>query len=257
MSDDVVTLALEGDVSLADFARATQAFDHLLRSLTRTVTPHSDLEWFVEHLDSGSAVMTARPEGTDLRQAESVSEAYRAVGRSLSEHEPIPYPPEVVESARQITNLINGRIPSVRFETARDTYVIDMPLLQGPTLSIVERERTITARGAVEGVVQTLSNRKGLRFTLYDVLFDKAVSCYLRQGQESLMRDVWGKRAIVEGTVTRDPNSGRPLAIRGITDVQLVRDRERGAYRRARGVAPAHPGDQSPEELIRQLRDAE
>ena len=89
MSDDVVTLALEGDVSLADFARATQAFDHLLRSLTRTVTPHSDLEWFVEHLDSGSAVMTARPEGTDLGQAESVSEAYRAVGRSLSEHEPI------------------------------------------------------------------------------------------------------------------------------------------------------------------------
>ena len=254
MADDIVTLALDGEISVADFAQAVQAFSGLLKALTDTVAPNSDIEWMIERLDTSSAIMTARAESENVQQVESVTQAYSVIGRSMSVSEPIPYAPVVVQYARSITSLINGRIPNVRFETQRETFIVDT----APGIAFsVAREKVIVARGAVLGTVQTVSNRKGLRFTLYDAVFDKAVSCYLREHQEEMMRDVWGKRAIVEGTVTRDPDTGRPLAIRQITDVQLTAEPMRGAYRAARAIALTAPDAESPEDVIRRLRDAE
>jgi hypothetical protein len=254
MPDDVVTLALDGELSVEEFAKAAQAFSGLLKSLTQAVAPSADLEWMVERLDTSSAIMSARADSEDVQQVERVTSAYLVVGRSLSAREPIPYPPDVVRYSRDITNLIDRRVPHVRFETARETFLVDARY--GSVVS-VSHEKVLTARGAVRGTIQTLSNRKGLRFTLYDSVFDKAVSCYLREGQDNMMRHVWGKLAYVEGTVTRDPETGRPLAIRRITDVQLVREREPGSYRRARGIAPTSANDDAPENVIRRLRDAE
>ena len=79
------------------------------------------------------------------------------------------------------------------------------------------------AYGGVTGRIQTLSSRGGLRFTLFDTLFDRAVSCYLAEGQEELMRDVWGRMAVVEGLVTRDRATGRPQVIRSVRGVTVVR----------------------------------
>ena len=93
--------------------------------------------------------------------------------------------------------------------------------------------------------------------TLYDSVFDKAASCYLETGQDSIMRDAWGRRAIVEGMVTRDPESARPLIVRRISHVELVTEYPPGSYRLARGILPRRSGDPTPEEAIRRVRDAE
>lgn len=256
MPDETVTLSIDGDVSLQDFASATAAFSGLLQALTESVAPGSGVEWFIEHLDSGSAVMTARAEtGTD-EEVERISVAYVSVGRSLSAFEPIPYSPETNRYAGQLVSLIDGRIPRIGFENSRETQVVERPAsLRAPIFIAPAPQPLLVSRGAVEGVIQTLSNRRGLRFTLYDSVFDKAVSCYLRREQEPIMRDSWGRRAYVEGTVTRAPATGRPLSIRQITAVEVIPDREAGTYRRARAIAPG--GTESPENRIRRLRDAE
>ena len=103
----------------------------------------------------------------------------------------------------------------------------------------------------MEGRIETVTRRKGLRFTLYDSLDDKAVSCYLEDGQEKLMRGAWGRRALVEGWVSRDPATGRPLTIRRVSHVELLPDVESGGYRRARGVVPVGTGGLSEAEAIR------
>ena len=113
-----------------------------------------------------------------------------------------------------------------------------------------------TALGAVEGLVQTLSNRGGLRFILYDLVFDKAVSCYLDPGREDVMIDAWGQRAIVEGDVSRSTADGRPLTIRSVSRVSLVDDPPADSYLRARGAVPLRTGAPMPEETIRKIRDA-
>lgn len=65
----------------------------------------------------------------------------------------------------------------------------------GSDIARSPRPNYISAYSAIEGVVQTLTSRRGLRFTLFDSLHDQAVSCYLEDGQEELMRGVWGRRA--------------------------------------------------------------
>ena len=112
------------------------------------------------------------------------------------------------------------------------------------------------AYGGVTGRIQTLSSRGGLRFTLFDTLFDRAVSCYLAEGQEELMRDVWGRMAVVEGLVTRDRVTGRPQVIRGVRRVAIVREADPDAYLASRGVLREGTARRSPEEAIRELRSA-
>jgi len=118
------------------------------------------------------------------------------------------------------------------------------------------RTTYLGAYGAVEGRVQTVTSRRGLRFTLYDSLYDHAVSCYLGEKQEELMRGVWGRRAVVEGWISRDPISGRPVAIRRIFNVTVLPDVAPGSYEKARGALPYDPADVAPEERVRQVRDA-
>lgn len=103
--------------------------------------------------------------------------------------------------------------------------------------------------------MQTLSSRGSLRFTLYDLVFDKAVSCYLEPGHEETMRGVWGKLASVEGWVTRDTLTGRPISVRRITSVQPRREVEPGSFREARGAVRAGPDAERPEVAIRRMRD--
>jgi hypothetical protein len=102
-----------------------------------------------------------------------------------------------------------------------------------------------------------LTNRGSLRFTLYDLLNDKAVSCYFSEGKQELIRDMWGKLAIVEGIVSRDPINGRPLVIRQVNNLTPLDELGRHfEYQDAMGVAPSLSG-LSPEEAIRRIRDAQ
>ena len=146
---------------------------------------------------------------------------------------------------------LTNTVDYVRFETSDYDHIIygnvDLSVRSAPSVSI----------GAVTGRIQTLINRNGLRFSLYDRLFDKAIACYLSQGQEEMMREDWGKRARVSGRVSREATTGRPIAVRRITSVKILEEPDRSAYRKARGVISWKPGDKLPEQAIREMRDAE
>ena len=124
------------------------------------------------------------------------------------------------------------------------------------TLTRGARSAPRVSIGAITGRVQTLGERAGLRFNLYDAPFDRAVACYLTPGQEEIIRDAWGKRARVSGRITREGSTGRPLAIRNIVAVDILQDAEPGSYRQARGAVPRLPGAMLAEDAIRRLRDA-
>jgi hypothetical protein len=101
-----------------------------------------------------------------------------------------------------------------------------------------------------------LQQRRGLRFVLYDTLHDKAVICYLAPEHEDLMRDAWGRLAEVTGMVTRDPVTDRPRTVRQVTDVRVIEELDRYAFRAARGAIQARPDAPPSEDVIRRVRDA-
>jgi hypothetical protein len=262
MPAETVTLALTGErIDLADFALAVARLDSLVRALSADVASGVTIEWVIEDLHTSSAVATVRGVADDLTNVvdvERVVHAYTRVGRALESGTRTGYSDRVDEAAYGLTALIDGRVEAIRLETAEDdttiTKAFSAPLLTVASAPLPRPQSD--ALGAIEGRVQTLQSRGSLRFTLYDTLHDKAVSCYLTEGSADIMRDAWDRRAIVEGRVRRDPINGRPTTIRGITRVTVLEEANSSDYRRARGAVPMPLGALSAEAAVRRLRDA-
>jgi hypothetical protein len=178
----------------------------------------------------------------------SVVGGFETVGESLILQKEIPYPPSIRNNAKNLTNLINGNITEIVFQTANVDYVITAASLAGE-----EEPQKIYAYGAIKGWIQTLSMRRGLKFTLYDALYDKGVACYLKQGQEELVRNAWGYKTLVSGYITRD-STGKPLSIRDISTIEILPESDPEAWKRAAGVFPR--GDEPAEVAVRRIRDA-
>jgi hypothetical protein len=251
---DTVTLELQGSVSLEQFAEAVSHFQGLIAALS--AESNLAARWEIEDLHGASATVTSRalPEnGFVPERVDEVVSGYLEVGRALEGHKTIPYPPRVRREAQGIAEVLRTGVEAVRFETAEsDAIVREVAPAVAPVPPPVQ---SVGSYGAVTGRVQTLTSRSRLRFTLYDRLYDRAVSCYLTEGREPEMREMWDKLATVEGWVTRDPLSGRPLAVRRITNVTRLDEAAPQDYTRARGILPLAPNDPLPEEAIRRLRD--
>jgi hypothetical protein len=248
MAKDTITLTLSGEVDLHRFATAVSNLELLVQELSRAEGAEK-IRWVIADLQVSSATATTRGESDILAEVERVVNAYEYIGESYQAgRRPSGYPQNVVKAADAIVGVVGDKITSIRFETPDREFTV----ASRPELAI---SAVIKSLGAIEGRVQTLSNRKGLRFVLFDTLNDRAVSCYLTEGQEERMREIWGKRAIVEGEISREKETGRPIAIRNITDIKVLLEPERGSYLRARGIAPRKPSAPLAEEIIRQLRD--
>lgn len=256
MAGDTVTLALNGDVPLHLFAESLKRFRELLDALTAEVAEPGAVDWVIDDLQTGSAITTVRGVAQSPDRVDRVIRAYGEIGRALERGQPIPFSPRVITPLQALTALVNGRITSIRLETAESDTLITEPLPEASPTPGLALPPAPSAWGAVEGRIQTLSNRKSLRFTLYDSLHDKAVACYLDSGQEAKLRDLWGHRAIVEGWVSRDPESGRPNTVRRIRDVIKIDEVPPRSYRSARGLLPVPQGGLPAEDAIRRIRDA-
>jgi len=263
MALNTLTIALSGEVGLDRFIEAVTKFYDLVTGLSAEAGA-SDVVWMIDDLSAASALAVVRGFG-EIEKIEKVVRAYGEVGVTMEQGKRLTqHSFKVRRAANGLRRIPGGSIDSVRLETPeRETILRPVPVRRGdkqmlpaPFPPPLEAIRPATAAfGAVEGRIQTLSNRGGLRFTLYDTINDKAVSCYLAEGNEDIMRDAWGRLAAVEGFISRDPLSGRPLAIRRVRHVTVLQERSIGSYQDARGSSLPLT-DLLPERAIRRLRDA-
>ena len=246
MLNNTMTLVLNGDIPFKAFAAAVASFSRLVDALSTELDAADGVEWFIDDLEKSSTIATIRGESETPDKVERVVSGFIQVGKAVETRTSVPFSNVVVRHGKAITEVLDHHVTSVRFETAEEEITIS---------TRPSRPESIRpAYGTVEGRVQTLTNRNTLRFTLYDTLYDRAVSCYLVEGQEGAMREAWGKRAIVEGLITRDSHTGRPTTIRGVSKVRLLSDAP-GNYLTARGIAPVPDATPLPEDIIRRLHD--
>jgi hypothetical protein len=262
MPIDTVTLEMIGAVSLTEFSATVTRLEKLLDELAGAVAQGASIVWLnsaLEAVEAESTLTAYRGTGAADVQVEDVVRAYGNVGMALQAGEPITVSSNVRRAAEGLVSVINGRVTSLRFETPEVDATISIRPADRRRLAEPPIVTPPSAYGAVEGRVQTLSSRGGLRFSLYDTLHDKAVSCYMAEDFDpEAMRGAWGKRAIVAGWVTRDPDTGHPRTIRRVSEVVVLP--ELGPpddYRRARGVVSARRLMEAPEATIRRVRDAD
>lgn len=255
---DTVTLELQGTVSLSDFSAAVARFETLIAALTAE-SDGGGIAWQIDALEYSSAITTARGVSTNgaiPERVDRVVRAYLEVGQALESGGTIPFSPVVKQSADALVGLLSGgTIEAIRFETADDDAIVRQPPTPAIPAAPAPRPRS-ASYGAVTGRIQTLTSRNALRFAIYDHIHDRAVSCYLVEGGQAVMREMWDRMATVEGWVSRDPESGRPLTVRRVSNVTALPEREPDGYKRARGAMPRVSDEPLPEVLIRRLRDA-
>lgn len=249
---DTVTLQLKGDdIRIEAFARAIDHFSLLIAELSRSAGAEG-LRWEVSRLEGGSATtqISAARNGFAPDQVDNVVRSYLEVGRALSESATLPFSPEVEKHARGIAAVLDQGVEAVMFENPEDEAIVSKAV--GDPRRAPAHQLKSRAYGAVTGQIQTLTNRNALAFTLYDRLHDRAVRCYLREGQGDLVEGFWKKNATVIGAVTRESETGRPVNVREIETIEPLSSA--GAWHRARGVLP--PDERTPEDRIREMRDA-
>lgn len=247
MDNHTLTLTLGGPVEIGQFQEGITRFQRLVSALT----PGKGVKWVVADLQAGSATITLAAEtevAADAAKAKQVVDDFDNIGKALESSSPLAYNRPAQQAVAGLQALAHT-MEYVRLETPSADYIV--PGKDGVTPSPGVR----ISIGAITGRVQTLTNRGGLRFKLYDHIHNKAVACYLQSGQEELMRAAWGRRARVSGTVSRDGKLGLPVAVRQILKVEILEEPKPGAYRAARGAIPWQPGYETPEAVIRRLRD--
>lgn len=239
---------MNGDVPLRTFAQAIDQFTRLVDALSGEVAREAAIEWLIDDLQAGSAIATVRGQSERAEVVARVTAAYMIVGRALSAGQPIPYSDRVKAPARALTQLLDNRVTSLRFETPEADVVV------GNTISGEQNLPPIYAYGVLHGTVQTLSRQRTLRFVVYDPIYDRPVTCYLKAGEEDKVRDLWGRRVAVAGRIARDARTGRAFSVREITTVRLDEPGTPGSYKRARGVW-AGELERSPLTVLRESRD--
>ncbi len=236
-----------------------------MSAISREESPRADIRWIVEELSTGSFFGTLRalPNGTPQELIERSVWKYEEIGRSIRKGRLSDYSTPIREAAKEITAVVGNRVKSVRFETDDTETEIYAPVQDDvvpSTLAGIEAQEQPEPQpsfGTIRGRLHTISDRRGLRFMLYEANTDRAVTCYLdpdgNVDMETLRAD-WGKLATVVGIVRRDSVTGHATTVRRVRDIQVIDPIPKGAWRKARGIAPARTSE-TPEQAIRRVRD--
>jgi hypothetical protein len=250
-TDTSITLTLEGNPTLPLFTDALEGLSETLNALTRQFSDEV-VEWVVENLEIGSTVTTIRGYGT---VPEIVTQTTAALMESatVADHglasDVLAQP--VVYGLRKLTRVLNGVIPALSLSSGSEEVRIS-----APNAAPTQRHERVSAFGSLTGTVQMLSQTRGLHFRIIDDTYGYSVPGRFREEITEEMRAIWGDRAIVQGLITRDRRTGRPIAITEVRDVQPAPEVKPGAFLRARGALSADSAIAPSEEAVRRLRDA-
>jgi hypothetical protein len=198
-----VVLSLDGVKIPADgFVRAVDSFFGILASVTRAVGDRS-FSWDVS-VRPGSAEIIANAdlEGIDPVVLERALDVL-ADGFSTLEREPLR-PAYFDDSAlRKIHNLASVIVPEGGIDSVK--ILIDgrrQPLSHSSVTNVnVLIGSPRTAYGTVEGRLQMLSERGGLRFVIYDSATDKAIRCLFEEEMLDEIASAFRKRVLVYGKI--------------------------------------------------------
>ena len=251
MGEDCVKIHVDGELTVDKLSEVFARFSQVLDALSES---HSaDVRWVIAGLDYGSASALARAVPRDdeaQRRIPAMCDDYTDAARRVQDgnaDRTFLLHRQMHETARSCRRRSpdRGRVrPSAG---GRRGVRRSLGLAGGRG---VGGGCDVSRHGA--GRVETLSRRKALSFSLYELTTDMPVTCYTDPDLEDTMRDVWGHIADVTGTVRRDAGTDRPLWIRRVTKVDRVDAGDPKGYRRARGAIRT---DEPAEVLVRRMRD--
>ena len=107
---------------------------------------------------------------------------------------------------------------------------------------------------SIEGTVENPAQGHAAKFAVRPDEASQGVPCYLSDETEARMAGLQRKRVRVEGLLRRDSNSGQPLSIRAVTNIEVLEPPATDPND-LWGILPT-VGHRKPEEIIRSAWDS-
>jgi hypothetical protein len=109
--DNILTLALEGEITLADFSEAMKDFGALVAVLSQERAGTTKIDWRIDDLTAGRAIATIRGDSPNREMVEAVVRAVGTVGSALQHQEPILTKIEVAGAATEyVTRILSPAV---------------------------------------------------------------------------------------------------------------------------------------------------
>lgn len=229
--DAPLTLELSGDdITPEIFARGVRSFFAVLSSFTDEID--DTVAWRVQ-VKAGSNLVGVWPKGVPTAAVGQIINSVEA-GLVAIESQTLDidvFPEGALTPARDLAKLSaasDGDI-TVRVWTEKKPHA-----LSARTIAQIDDVigGDVEEHGAVAGRVQTVSERGGAKFVIYDALTDDAVRCIVPPDKLPDALKAFGHRAEIYGLVKYRPN-GQPRRIK-VEDIVIFPDDE--ALPRARAV---------------------
>ena len=188
--DSPITLELGDDALTSDeLRRSVNAFDGLLKAMTRSVCrDDSSIEWFMR-VKPGSLLLGADPGKTAGRQI--VDEIKSAMDGSLDGNLPAIHADDVVKHIHTLAG-----IPGTRLWVGKKSRAITTDVYRVARAAL---RPGYTIRGSVEGRLSTLSEHSAL--AIYEPVWDRRIECVVPEGLLDGMRRLWRRRVVAHGLV--------------------------------------------------------
>ncbi|HEX5959129.1 MAG TPA: hypothetical protein VFY92_10825 [Hyphomicrobiaceae bacterium] len=234
-----LTLEIDGrSVTPEKFLRGVRSFFALLNEVTtRVAGKRGGVEWRV-HVKAGSNLIGVLPEPGFDRAI--VGQIVAAVSEGVSSLEsraekPRYFTERAVKSLRELADVVGK---SDRDDTMVRIWAKKEPIPVthhavaniGELLSSEHEDY-----GSIEGKLQTVTDRGGLQFVVYEPLWDRAIRCRISEQLTELAITNFRKRVEVYGLI-RYRKDGKPVSIQA-DDIVPFPDREQiPSFRDVHGI---------------------
>jgi hypothetical protein len=211
---DTLVLHLDGRIPSRQFRQAVGAFLDFVEEVTvETAGGPNAIRWIIS-VRPGSINLAADPEPVQRRAPvktvlRSVSGGVRLLARRPQR--PRHFTTRALRRLRALTEVVDGlHVTKAEISTAAGVVP-----LSGALASNLDRLLSTPVKdyGSVEGKLQTLSERGGFHFAVFDQLTDDGIRCEIPQERSAEAWRAFGKRVAVSGEVKYD-RGGMPVSIR-------------------------------------------
>jgi hypothetical protein len=213
-----LTLEIDGQrISAEKFARGVRAFLTLIEAVGKNVSGQPrGIRWLVE-VRPGSANIDFIPEAvkvTDDTLPRVLDEIILGVAHIESHAERPPnFSNSALRGVRELASILDGKegeLDQVRiWRNGKPSKVTPRSIANVDSLLGTSSKDW----GTIEGRLSVLSERRGLRFAVYDPVTDKPTRCHFDEEIISEVVKAFGKRVSVCGLI-RYRGDGEPLSIR-------------------------------------------